>query len=151
MADTAMNYDPNLVLCGRRAVQTVRLTFGVWDYRAVIEVEVGGDQRRLLVGQDMPFPEVAFHVGDEVDEPLVAVDAAEDELALDDRDDPRVGEAGYGHAVLNLNLGVVRYLPVVPVMRFSPPHGLDLEETAVVGEAVWCVLLPRPRPGPLKT
>jgi len=49
MADTAMNYDPNLVLCGRRAVQTVRLTFGVWDYRAVMEVDVGGNCTGLTV------------------------------------------------------------------------------------------------------
>lgn len=38
-----MNYDPNMTLCGRMAKQKVRLTFGTWDYRAVMEVEVGGN------------------------------------------------------------------------------------------------------------
>lgn len=38
-----MNYDPNLTYCGRRAKQRVRLTFGQWDYRKTIEVEVGGN------------------------------------------------------------------------------------------------------------
>ena len=38
-----MNYDPNLVLCGRMAKQVVRLTFGLWEYRTVIEVTVGGN------------------------------------------------------------------------------------------------------------
>jgi len=49
MADAAMNYDQNLVLCGRMAVQTVRLTFGVFDYRAVMEVEVGGNCTGMTV------------------------------------------------------------------------------------------------------
>lgn len=39
----AMNYDPNLVYCGRRAMQRVRLTFGMWEYRKTMEVEVGGN------------------------------------------------------------------------------------------------------------
>lgn len=38
-----LNYDPNLTYCGRRAVQRVRLTFGQWDYRKTMEVEVGGN------------------------------------------------------------------------------------------------------------
>lgn len=44
-----MNYDPNMVLCGRRAIQTVRLTFGIWDYRAVMEVEVAGNCTGMTV------------------------------------------------------------------------------------------------------
>ncbi|MBH3440482.1 DUF5406 family protein [Pseudomonas luteola] len=38
-----MDYDPNLVYCGRMAKQTVRLTFGQWKYRKTIELEVGGN------------------------------------------------------------------------------------------------------------
>ena len=38
-----MNYDPNIVNCGRMANQTVRLTFGTWDYRAERECVVGGN------------------------------------------------------------------------------------------------------------
>jgi hypothetical protein len=44
-----MNYDPNLTLCGRMATQTVRLTFGIWEYRAVMEVEVGGNCTGMTV------------------------------------------------------------------------------------------------------
>ncbi|MER0046549.1 DUF5406 family protein [Pectobacterium odoriferum] len=38
-----MNYDPNLVLCGRTAKQIVRLTFGQWEYRGVFDVAVMGN------------------------------------------------------------------------------------------------------------
>lgn len=34
-----MNYDPNI----KFAKQSVRLTFGLWDYRFVTEVDVGGN------------------------------------------------------------------------------------------------------------
>ena len=38
-----MNYDPNLTYCGRDATQTVRIVFGIWEYRKTIEVGVGGN------------------------------------------------------------------------------------------------------------
>ena len=44
-----MNYDPNLVFCGRMATQTVRLTFGQWEYRMTMDVNVGGNCRGLSV------------------------------------------------------------------------------------------------------
>ncbi|QTA23913.1 hypothetical protein FYK18_10085 [Escherichia albertii] len=44
-----MNYDPNLTLCGRMAKQTIRLTFGLWEYRETFEVTVGGN----LTGLDV--------------------------------------------------------------------------------------------------
>ena len=44
-----MNYDPNLVNCGRMASQTVRLTFGMWDYRVEKEAVVGGNCMGLNV------------------------------------------------------------------------------------------------------
>jgi len=44
-----MNYDPNLVLCGRMATQTVRLTFGQWEYRKTMEVTVDGNLQGLSV------------------------------------------------------------------------------------------------------
>lgn len=37
-----MNYDPNLI-SSMRAVQTVRLTLAAWEYRATLEVTVGGN------------------------------------------------------------------------------------------------------------
>ncbi|QDL35383.1 hypothetical protein EGO53_05560 [Serratia liquefaciens] len=44
-----MNYDPNLTLCGRMAKQSVRLTFGQWQYRTSMEVVVGGNCNGLSV------------------------------------------------------------------------------------------------------
>lgn len=38
-----MHYDPNLVSDGKMASQTVRLTFGMWDYRAEKEAVIGGN------------------------------------------------------------------------------------------------------------
>lgn len=43
MSESAMNYDPNMVMCGRIAKQVVRLTFGLWDYRAEMTETVGGN------------------------------------------------------------------------------------------------------------
>lgn len=48
-SEKMMNYDPNLVLCGRMANQTVRLTFGLWGYRAEKETVVGGNGLGLEV------------------------------------------------------------------------------------------------------
>ena len=44
-----MDYDPNLTNSGNVATQLVRLTFGMWKYRAVIEVPVGGNCTGLTV------------------------------------------------------------------------------------------------------
>lgn len=44
-----MNYDPNMTLCGRMARQTVRLTFGQWQYRGSFDVAVGGNISGLSV------------------------------------------------------------------------------------------------------
>ncbi|WP_260679826.1 DUF5406 domain-containing protein [Serratia liquefaciens] len=48
-APAVMNYDPNLTLCGRMAKQSVRLTFGQWQYRTSMEVVVGGNCNGLSV------------------------------------------------------------------------------------------------------
>lgn len=44
-----MNYDPNLCNSGNMAKQRVRLTFGLWEYRKVIEIEQGGNCKGLTV------------------------------------------------------------------------------------------------------
>ena len=44
-----MDYDPNLTNSGRMAKQTVRLTFGMWEYRKTVETEVGGNCTGLTV------------------------------------------------------------------------------------------------------
>ena len=38
-----VNYDPNLTMCGRMAVQEVRLKLQMWHYTAEMTVEVGGN------------------------------------------------------------------------------------------------------------
>lgn len=61
-----MNYDPNLTSCGRMAKQTVRLTFGLWEYRETFEVTVGGNLTGLdvievaieSVYESLPYEEV---------------------------------------------------------------------------------------------
>jgi hypothetical protein len=44
-----MNYDPNLVSCGRMARQSVKLTFGCNDYRAEMVLDVGGNCQGMSV------------------------------------------------------------------------------------------------------
>ncbi|WP_417786712.1 DUF5406 family protein [Stutzerimonas xanthomarina] len=44
-----MNYDPTLTCSGRMAKQTVRLTFGLWEHRKTMEVEVGGNCTGMTV------------------------------------------------------------------------------------------------------
>jgi hypothetical protein len=44
-----VNYDPNLTNSWRMAIQTVRLTFAMWEYRKTMEVEVGGNCTGLAV------------------------------------------------------------------------------------------------------
>jgi len=46
---SAMNYDPNFTLSGKFADQTIKLTFGQWDYRAELVAEVGGNCMGLTV------------------------------------------------------------------------------------------------------
>ncbi|MEX0305640.1 MAG: DUF5406 family protein [Leisingera sp.] len=38
-----LNLDPNMNLSGRMSEKTIRLTFGMWDYRKTVEVKVGGN------------------------------------------------------------------------------------------------------------
>lgn len=40
-----MNYDPNMVMSGNRAEQTIKLTFGDWEYRAEMKVVLRSNVR----------------------------------------------------------------------------------------------------------
>lgn len=42
-----MDYDPNMLTCGRMAKQVVKLTFADWKYRAEMTVTMGGNCRGL--------------------------------------------------------------------------------------------------------
>lgn len=44
-----MNYDPNLTSCGSKVKQTVKLTFGMWEYRAEMTVVIGGNCNGLTI------------------------------------------------------------------------------------------------------
>lgn len=41
--NTVINFDPNMNYSGNMSYKTIRLTFGVWDYRLTKEVTVGGN------------------------------------------------------------------------------------------------------------
>jgi hypothetical protein len=41
--DMTVDFDPNLNLSGNASTKTVKLTFGLWDYRAEETVNVGGN------------------------------------------------------------------------------------------------------------
>jgi len=38
-----INFDPNMNYSGNMSTKTIRMTFGVWDYRLTKEVTVGGN------------------------------------------------------------------------------------------------------------
>lgn len=40
---TLINFDPNMNYSGNMSTKTIRMTFGVWDYRLTKEVTVGGN------------------------------------------------------------------------------------------------------------
>lgn len=44
-----INFDPNVNYSGNTCKKTVRLTFGCWDYRLVVEQIVGGNTAGLNV------------------------------------------------------------------------------------------------------
>lgn len=84
-ADVA-NFDPNLNYCGKRSQKTIRLTFGLWRYRAAFEVAVGGnisgfDNIGCAIGAlyDEMF-------GDNPDKPLVLTDSDGNTLEATDDD-----------------------------------------------------------------
>ncbi|MBC8741821.1 hypothetical protein F6X40_35320 [Paraburkholderia sp. UCT31] len=67
---TAFNYDPDLVQCGRTALQTVKLTFGVCCYRAERTVQVDGNLRGLCVIEEAVH-QVCLGLPGELPNPLV--------------------------------------------------------------------------------
>lgn len=85
-----INYDHNMVFCGRMARQTVRLTFGMWDYRAEKETTVGGNCLGLEVIETAVenvydrLPEDKH--GYEVKEIILKNDAGNELLCRDDED-----------------------------------------------------------------
>ncbi|WP_315921877.1 DUF5406 family protein [Mesorhizobium sp. SP-1A] len=40
---TVINFDPNMNCSGNMSTKTIRMTFGVWDYRLIKEITVGGN------------------------------------------------------------------------------------------------------------
>jgi hypothetical protein len=65
-----MNYDPNYTLCGMTAKQEVKLTFGLWNYRAERIVTVGGNCNGFTVIESavgVAYEELPY-LGDEDDD-----------------------------------------------------------------------------------
>lgn len=97
-----MNYDPNLTCSGNMASQAVRLTFGLWQYRAQVEVTIGGNctgldvisaavgavyeklDRRKIYGAEEDYAELVMASPESQDDVLLCGD--------DDPDGPQ-GEA----------------------------------------------------------
>src|SRR5690348_7770943 len=86
-----MNYDPNMTCSGRTAKQTVRLTFGVWEYRKTMEATVGGNCTGLNVIEcavHQAFRELpTFKVFDEECAYIELPNAEGDSLRCNDDDD----------------------------------------------------------------
>lgn len=82
-----MNYDPNLAGC-RIARQTVRLTFGTWDYRAEKEVVVYGNVLGLSVIDTAVLGAYeSLRVGKHGKEIRLKNDAGKELLCCDDEDE----------------------------------------------------------------
>lgn len=84
-----MNYDPNLTCSGNMAMQQVRLTFGYWQYRAEIEVSVGGNCTGLAVidcavgNAYRTLPQRGIYGSDETYAEIVMVDPAKPDSTLE--------------------------------------------------------------------
>lgn len=83
---TVMNYDPNLVLCGRMALQRVRLVFGQWQYRAEMTIEVGGNCTGLDV-IDAAVSNAFDQLLEDDGQARISMFKADDELICDDDED----------------------------------------------------------------
>lgn len=87
------DYDPNLFLCGKRAKQTIRITFGMWHYRKVMEVELysnisGLDAIRYAVEQILEaLPPIPDRHPDDQFPRIVLVAENGDTLVCDDDED----------------------------------------------------------------
>ena len=85
---TLETYDPNLVLSGRSATQTVRLTFQQWEYTVTEEVSVGGSCGGMSVMETaLEYVYDRLPVDDHGYASLVMKDANQNELTVDDDDD----------------------------------------------------------------
>lgn len=84
---TTMDYDPNLLNCGRTAKQVVKLTFADWKYRAEMAVTMGGNCRGLDIiryAVEKAFEEL---LGDDAWATLVMTDAEGNTLTDDEGED----------------------------------------------------------------
>lgn len=83
-----MDYDPNMVLCGRKVKQVIELVFADWEYRATHTVTIGGNCRGMSV-----IDSAVEHLFEELyDEDngrakLVLTNASGDTLTDEDGDD----------------------------------------------------------------
>lgn len=108
-----MNYDPNITSCGNMATQTVRLTFGLWQYRVQVEVTIGGNctgldvisaavgavydklERRMVYGAEDDYAELVMASPESPDDTLLCGD--------DDPDGP-TGEAWLANMLISAEI-----------------------------------------------
>lgn len=86
------NYDPNLFCSGNRAKQSIRITFGMWHYRKVMEVDFhsnisGLDAIKCAVEHILDgLPRVGCSPADQI--PRIVLEAENgDTLICDDDED----------------------------------------------------------------
>lgn len=82
-----MDYDPNLLYCGRTAKQVVKLTFGDWKYRAEMTVTIGGNARGQSVIEAAVERAFEILIGDDDFATLVMSDSEGNTLTDDEGDD----------------------------------------------------------------
>ena len=88
-SNDVMNYDPNLTCSGNMATQRVRLTFGCWQYRAEIEVSVGGNCTGLAVidcavgNAYRTLPQRGIYGSDDTYAEIIMVDPAKPDSTLE--------------------------------------------------------------------
>lgn len=84
-----LNYDPNLVSSGNKALHTVKLTFAMWDYRLEVTETVGGN----ILGFDVleaALDKITERVIEESSDDMFSITLSRpdgDTLEVDDSDD----------------------------------------------------------------
>ena len=85
-----MNYDPNLTMSGNMAKQTVKLTFGIWEYRKEMLVEIKGNTNGLSViraAVSFAFDDLPFEKHGREEITYIVLIKGEDEMRCDDDED----------------------------------------------------------------
>lgn len=116
-----MNYDPNYFNSGNTAKQTVKLTFGMWEYRAEMTVSVGGNCKGMTIIEaavDNAFNNLPFWTSlDDQDITRITLQNKDgDELICDDEEED--GSDWLGNMLIAAEI-----IEVVPDVKASANTG----------------------------